>query len=111
MWYKKERSTLFVCSIVCRSNGMGMHDFTFNISVDYHYFLLLLQRLPSLVGRFVPFVAVAAANCVNIPLMRQNELESGIPIFDQDDNRLGTSQVSSIEAFSFKDPVRSLLEP
>ena len=33
--------------------------------------LLLLQNLPPLIGRFVPFAAVAAANCVNIPLMRQ----------------------------------------
>merc|ERR1719229_2069603 len=27
--------------------------------------------------RFVPFAAVAAANAVNIPLMRQNEIRSG----------------------------------
>ncbi len=45
-------------------------------------------------GRFVPFVAVAAANSVNIPLMRQRELQFGIPIVDQDDNKLGMSKVS-----------------
>lgn len=30
-----------------------------------------LQRLPPIVSRFVPFAAVAAANCINIPFMRQ----------------------------------------
>ena len=47
----------------------------------------------SLLGRFVPFVAIAAANCINIPLMRQRELKYGIPIYDDQDNRLGTSKV------------------
>uniref|UniRef100_A0A5F9DPG6 Sideroflexin-3 n=1 Tax=Oryctolagus cuniculus TaxID=9986 RepID=A0A5F9DPG6_RABIT len=42
----------------------------------------LTKHLPPLVGRFVPFAAVAAANCINIPLMRQRELceiQTGLP--------------------------------
>lgn len=31
----------------------------------------LPQRAPPLLARWVPFAAVAAANCVNIPMMRQ----------------------------------------
>ena len=37
----------------------------------------LVKHSPPLIGRFVPFCAVAAANCVNIPLMRQSELKNG----------------------------------
>lgn len=33
--------------------------------------LALPQKAPPLVARWVPFAAVAAANCVNIPMMRQ----------------------------------------
>ncbi|KAF4519478.1 hypothetical protein B566_EDAN010087 [Ephemera danica] len=36
--------------------------------------------------RYVPFAAVAAANCVNIPLMRQNELVNGVDVFDENGN-------------------------
>ncbi|MGH0147089.1 UNVERIFIED_CONTAM: hypothetical protein FKN15_009933 [Acipenser sinensis] len=32
----------------------------------------LTKRVSPLIGRFVPFAAVAAANCINIPLMRQS---------------------------------------
>lgn len=35
---------------------------------------------PPLIGRFVPFAAVASANCINVPLMRQSELISGIQV-------------------------------
>lgn len=37
----------------------------------------IIEELFNFVQRFVPFVAVAAANWVNIPLMRQNELTLG----------------------------------
>ena len=42
----------------------------------------LVRRAPPLIGRFVPFVAVAAANCINIPLMRQKEIKEGIEVYD-----------------------------
>ncbi|GAB1302472.1 Sideroflexin-3 [Apodemus speciosus] len=51
----------------------------------------LTKHLPPLVGRFVPFAAVAAANCINIPLMRQRELQVGIPVTDEAGQRLGYS--------------------
>jgi len=48
--------------------------------------------MPPLIGRFVPFAAVAVANAINIPLMRQRELRYGIPVTDKEDNRLGMSK-------------------
>ena len=57
----------------------------------------LVKTAPPLIGRFVPFAAVAAANCVNIPLMRQLELQNGIPLVDADGEKTGeSSQVGPI---------------
>uniref|UniRef100_A0A1B6HAF3 Sidoreflexin n=1 Tax=Homalodisca liturata TaxID=320908 RepID=A0A1B6HAF3_9HEMI len=52
----------------------------------------LAKRAPPLMGRLVPFAAVAAANCINIPFMRFRELENGIPVYDSNNNHLGDSK-------------------
>ncbi|VDN96632.1 unnamed protein product [Rodentolepis nana] len=50
-----------------------------------------VSRFPPLVGRFVPFAAVALANCINIPCMRSGELSAGIDVTDEDGKKLGKS--------------------
>uniref|UniRef100_A0A0R3SW75 Sidoreflexin n=1 Tax=Hymenolepis diminuta TaxID=6216 RepID=A0A0R3SW75_HYMDI len=50
-----------------------------------------VSRFPPLVGRLVPFVAVAVANCINIPCMRSGELSTGIDVTDEDGKKLGKS--------------------
>ncbi|CAG0903941.1 unnamed protein product, partial [Darwinula stevensoni] len=55
----------------------------------------LVNSFPPLVGRMVPFVAVAAANCVNIPMMRLQELQKGTPVFDVNGNRVGDSKTAA----------------
>lgn len=51
-------------------------------------------------ARFVPFVAVAAANWVNIPLMRQNEIIKGLEVADENDNIVGKSQIAPVKGIS-----------
>lgn len=62
----------------------------------------------SLLGKFVPFVAVASAGCVNIGLMRWKEIRDGIDIFPPTDpitgvpskEALGKSSVAGQHAIS-----------
>uniref|UniRef100_A0A8C0DKY8 Sideroflexin 2 n=1 Tax=Balaenoptera musculus TaxID=9771 RepID=A0A8C0DKY8_BALMU len=61
-------------------------------ALTYSHCSLLPQRAPPLVGRWVPFAAVAAANCVNIPMMRQQELIQGICVKDRNHNEIGHSR-------------------
>lgn len=63
------------------------------------------KRASPLMLRYVPFAAVASANCVNIPLMRQNELTQGIDVVDDDNNIIGKSRIASVKGIS---EVRSL---
>jgi len=58
------------------------------------------KRLPPLFGRFVPFAAVAAANCINIPLMRSNEIKDGIMVTTQAGENLTTSQKAAKSAIA-----------
>ncbi|CAG5118338.1 unnamed protein product [Candidula unifasciata] len=60
----------------------------------------MVKKFPPIVGRFVPFAAVAAANCINIPCMRSRELMHGIPIFDENGNRVGESTRAASKAIS-----------
>ncbi|KAM3727106.1 Sideroflexin-1 [Dirofilaria immitis] len=52
----------------------------------------LVKSMSPFIGRLVPFFAVAAANAVNIPLMRSKELMDGIAINDENGNQVGTSK-------------------
>lgn len=53
-----------------------------------------------ILGRYVPFAAVAAANCVNIPLMRQNEIRNGIEVSDADGKKLTKSKIAAVKGIS-----------
>ena len=70
----------------------------------------LVAMSPSLsagiVGRLVPLIAVAAANCVNIPLMRQQEIKKGITIETEDGKDAGLSGNAAIAAISQVIPSR-----
>lgn len=62
----------------------------------------LVARSPrlsaSFVGRLVPLMAVAAANCINIPLMRQQEIKNGITVESKDGQFLGLSGAAAVAA-------------
>ncbi|XP_072335683.1 sideroflexin-2 [Scyliorhinus torazame] len=61
---------------------------------------LYTKKAPPLLARWVPFVAVAAANCVNIPMMRQQEIMSGITVTDENQNELGKSRTAAIQGIT-----------
>uniref|UniRef100_H2YDI0 Sidoreflexin n=1 Tax=Ciona savignyi TaxID=51511 RepID=H2YDI0_CIOSA len=58
----------------------------------------MTKKLPALVGRFVPFAAVACANCINIPLMRSRELTEGITVTTKDGEVIGESKTAAKKA-------------
>jgi tricarboxylate carrier len=60
----------------------------------------LAKRASPFFLRYVPFIAVAAANMVNIPLMRQNELVKGIQVEDEDENPVGRSRIAATTGIS-----------
>ena len=59
-----------------------------------------------IVGRLVPLFAVAAANCVNIPLMRQEEIKKGITVETADGKELGASPTAAWSALAQVIPSR-----
>ncbi|XP_071604482.1 sideroflexin-2 isoform X3 [Heliangelus exortis] len=61
---------------------------------------LYTKRAPPLLARWVPFVAVAAANCANIPMMRQQEIINGVTVTDGDNNELGCSRRAAVKGIA-----------
>uniref|UniRef100_A0A3P9ACB8 Sidoreflexin n=1 Tax=Esox lucius TaxID=8010 RepID=A0A3P9ACB8_ESOLU len=61
---------------------------------------LYTKKAPPLVARWVPFAAVASANCVNIPMMRQQELLNGIAVTDENGNKLGHSKKAAVKGIT-----------
>jgi len=60
----------------------------------------MVKTLPPLAGRFVPFAAVAAANCINIPMMRRSELQEGITLMTESGEKVGKSQIAAKQGIS-----------
>ncbi|XP_068204321.1 sideroflexin-1 isoform X3 [Palaemon carinicauda] len=60
----------------------------------------LVKSMPPLIGRLVPFTAVAAANCVNIPMMRMRELQEGVTLVDQNGNKVGQSKTAATKGIA-----------
>ena len=50
--------------------------------------------------RFVPFAAVAAANSINLPMMRSSELTEGTPVTTECGERVGQSTKAAQSAIS-----------
>mmetsp|Transcript_29188 Transcript_29188/g.66154 ORF Transcript_29188/g.66154 Transcript_29188/m.66154 type:complete len:323 (-) Transcript_29188:87-1055(-) len=73
----------------------------------------MIAKSPTLskgiIGRFVPLIAVASANCVNIPLMRQVELKEGIMVADAEGKELGKSKNAAVAAVGQVIPSRVLM--
>ncbi|KAH8373359.1 hypothetical protein KR009_004091, partial [Drosophila setifemur] len=55
------------------------------------------KKASPLFQRFVPFAAVAAANFVNIPLMRQNEILNGVEVKNADGEVVGLSRLAAVK--------------
>ncbi|KAK7084179.1 Sideroflexin-2 [Halocaridina rubra] len=60
----------------------------------------LTKSKSTLLQRFVPFAAVAAANCVNIPFMRQNEIKNGICVVTENGKEVTESKVAAMKGIS-----------
>ena len=56
--------------------------------------------MPPIIGRFVPFIAVGAANAINIPSMRRLELSDGTEMSTEDGNIIGQDKNAAKEGIT-----------
>ncbi|XP_065828349.1 sideroflexin-2-like [Oscarella lobularis] len=61
-------------------------------------FKYVVRSAPTIFQRWVPFAAVALANCINIPMMRQQEVMEGITVTTEDGEPLGKSKKATRKA-------------
>ncbi|EDW58646.1 sideroflexin-1-3 [Drosophila virilis] len=59
-----------------------------------------VKNMNPLIGRLVPLVAVAAANCINIPCMRMQELRNGVSLLDEKNQEVGISKKAAFVGIS-----------
>ncbi|CAH0553053.1 unnamed protein product [Brassicogethes aeneus] len=82
---------LLVAYVTATSSAMGTA-----LGCKYYW----TKRASPFVQRYVPFAAVAAANCVNIPLMRQNEILGGIDCTDEKGKIIGQSKLAAAKGIT-----------
>uniref|UniRef100_A0A914WPX0 Sidoreflexin n=1 Tax=Plectus sambesii TaxID=2011161 RepID=A0A914WPX0_9BILA len=72
------------------------------ISMSLTYLIKKADRLPAaqklVIQRFVPLPATALASSCNVILMRHGEINTGIEVYDCENNVVGTSQVAAYRA-------------
>lgn len=71
--------------------------------------LMTRFKAPTLLKRFVPFVAVASANVTNVTLMRRMELRRGIDVVDEAGQVVGRSVAAAQKALAETALTRVLL--
>ncbi|ODM91512.1 Sideroflexin-3 [Orchesella cincta] len=70
------------------------------ISTGFQQLITRSGKQFPLLSRLVPFLGVAAATCVNIPIMRSQELVQGVPVVDAQGNRVGFSAIAAQHGIS-----------
>ncbi|CAB3404109.1 unnamed protein product [Caenorhabditis bovis] len=60
-------------------------------ALSFNFGLKKWKNAPPLLARLVPFAAIAVANAINIPMMRNKEFIDGIPVEDAAGRTLGFS--------------------
>lgn len=64
------------------------------------YLNSIVKKFHPLIRRLVPFTTVALTNCLNIPFMRSNELQNGIQLYNENDEKVGSSTKAARVAIS-----------
>jgi hypothetical protein len=73
---------------------------TSSATATAYLFSRVAKRMPPFFARIVPFTAVAAANCINLPFMRSSEITNGIQLVNEKDEKIGQSPKVAKKAIS-----------